>query len=425
MLLATRLRKSIFLGNRTLRTLVEISNGKERKFLGLKKPAPRSDRSSFVRSLLLPVGFPFSVHKCYLETHIYQFIESTAGSVISTLCASALLESVGVASSTMTTASANVAIQWILKDGFGEIGKLVFIQQASYLFDSYPKTAKLAGEIISISGHFVSISTLLFPHLFLPLASLAFMLRGIHYSIWAVTHSTFAKMNGSNIGDLIAKDDSQVSLAHLLGMGIGVSLLSIDTSFTFIFSIFSVMAALQILMTVKFIQAAKYECLNLSRIQLLARAYLVDKKSVPPPESLKEHWLGEFVSSKSDEGNRMAKIVFPSSLEKVLYGQDLAKVNADLELLAKEKYLITKLGDQYSIILMENASERDCLKAIFHSCVAHEMADGSVDIHSHLVNVVQSVQSAFPHFEQEILHAGWRTDLVYWADTGVRFRSIW
>ena len=415
-MLATRLRKSYFAGkgNRTLRTLVEISNGKERKFLGLK--APRSSRSSFARSLLLPVGFPFSVHKCYLETHIYQFIESTAGSVISTLCSSALLESVGVASSATTTASANVAIQWILKDGFGEIGKLVFIQQASYLFDSYPKTAKLAGEIISISGHFVSISTLLFPHLFLPLASLAFMLRGIHYSIWAVTHSTFAKMNGSNIGDLIAKDDSQVSMAHLLGMGIGVSLLSIDTSFPFIFSIFSMMAALQILMTIKFIQAAKYECLNLSRIKLLACAYLVDKKSVPSPESLKgEHWLGEFVSSRADVDNRMAKIVFPSSLEKVLYGQDLANVNRNLELLAKEKYLITKLGDQYSIILMENASERDCLKAIFHACVAHEMADGSVDL--------QSVQSAFTHFEQEILHAGWRTDLVYWADTGVRFRS--
>ena len=35
-----------------------------------------------------------------------------------------------------------VAIQWVLKDGIGEIGKLFFIKRYASSFDSHPKTWK-------------------------------------------------------------------------------------------------------------------------------------------------------------------------------------------------------------------------------------------------------------------------------------------
>jgi len=36
-----------------------------------------------------------------------------------------------------------VAIQWVLKDGIGEVGKLFFIKRFASSFDSHPKTWKM------------------------------------------------------------------------------------------------------------------------------------------------------------------------------------------------------------------------------------------------------------------------------------------
>jgi Vitamin B6 photo-protection and homoeostasis len=175
---------------------------------------PISKTTIQLQKMVLPIGYPWSVNENYLKTHSYQFYESTAGSTISVLCAQALLSSVGVSSSLVATGSASVAINWVLKDGIGEIGKLIMIQQSSHLFDSYPKTCKFIGEYLSVLGSWFQISTLFFPHLFLPLASCAIALRGMHYSIWSSTHTTFNALTGNNMGDLQSKDEAQMSLGN-------------------------------------------------------------------------------------------------------------------------------------------------------------------------------------------------------------------
>jgi hypothetical protein len=40
-----------------------------------------------------------------------------------------------------------VAIQWVLKDGIGEIGKLFFIKRFASSFDSHPKTWKFVSRV--------------------------------------------------------------------------------------------------------------------------------------------------------------------------------------------------------------------------------------------------------------------------------------
>ncbi|KAI8974059.1 vitamin B6 photo-protection and homoeostasis-domain-containing protein [Pilobolus umbonatus] len=96
------------------------------------------------REMFLPVGYPESVHSCYKRFHYWLFLETYVGSAIGVLCSQAMLASLGLG--TMEATGGAVAIQWVLKDGFGEVGKLFFIKRYASSFDSHPKTWKLVNR---------------------------------------------------------------------------------------------------------------------------------------------------------------------------------------------------------------------------------------------------------------------------------------
>lgn len=75
------------------------------------------------------------------------------------LCNQALLTSVGVSAEGSIFGA--VAVQWIIKDGAGEVAKLFFIRRFSPYFDSHPKTFTLFGEGIACLGSGLQIATLL------------------------------------------------------------------------------------------------------------------------------------------------------------------------------------------------------------------------------------------------------------------------
>lgn len=107
-----------------------------------------------LRQMFLPTNYPQSVHPSYvlhrqlwlpnidgfifdrvryLPYHVLQFAESIVGTLVSVLCNQALLVSVGVSAEGSIFGA--VAVQWIIKDGAGEIAKLFFIRRFSTFFD--------------------------------------------------------------------------------------------------------------------------------------------------------------------------------------------------------------------------------------------------------------------------------------------------
>lgn len=69
----------------------------------------------------------------YLPYHVLQFVECIIGTLVSVLCNQALLVSVGVSAEGSMFGA--VAVQWIIKDGAGEVAKLFFIRRFSPYFD--------------------------------------------------------------------------------------------------------------------------------------------------------------------------------------------------------------------------------------------------------------------------------------------------
>lgn len=81
-----------------------------------------------------------------------------------------MLASLGLG--TVEATGGAVAIQWVLKDGIGEFGKLFFIKRYASSFDSHPKTWKFVSELLSSFGSFLQLCTCVAsPKLFLPLAA--------------------------------------------------------------------------------------------------------------------------------------------------------------------------------------------------------------------------------------------------------------
>ncbi|KAI9268073.1 vitamin B6 photo-protection and homoeostasis-domain-containing protein [Phascolomyces articulosus] len=98
-----------------------------------------------MREMFLPVGYPESVHSCYKRFHMWLGLETYVGSAIGVLCSQAMLSSLGLGAAEATGGA--VAIQWVLKDGIGEFGKLFFIKQFASSFDSHPKSWKFVSTL--------------------------------------------------------------------------------------------------------------------------------------------------------------------------------------------------------------------------------------------------------------------------------------
>lgn len=99
------------------------------------------------------------IHVRYMPFHVLQFFETTLATITSVLCNQALLTSVGVSAEGSIFGA--VAVQWIIKDGAGEVAKLFFIRRFSPYFDSHPKTVTLLGEALGCLGSGLQIATVL------------------------------------------------------------------------------------------------------------------------------------------------------------------------------------------------------------------------------------------------------------------------
>ncbi|XP_067883344.1 RUS1 family protein C16orf58 homolog isoform X3 [Heterodontus francisci] len=88
--------------------------------------AERVSRSVAVwfTSVFLPQGYPDSVSDDYLTYQIWDTVQAFASSITGTLATQAILKGVGVGDNTATVAGASIT--WILKDGTGMVGRILF-----------------------------------------------------------------------------------------------------------------------------------------------------------------------------------------------------------------------------------------------------------------------------------------------------------
>lgn len=118
----------------------------------------------------LPKHYPHSVTPNYIQYVSWQAAQMVVSSASGVLSMQSLLYAIGVGAGSIPMAA---ALNWILKDGIGQLGAILFGSWAGHRFDADPKRFRMLGCAAQDAANVLEAVTPLVPHLFLPLASLA------------------------------------------------------------------------------------------------------------------------------------------------------------------------------------------------------------------------------------------------------------
>ncbi|RPD59599.1 DUF647-domain-containing protein [Lentinus tigrinus ALCF2SS1-7] len=391
--------------------------------------------SSWLGQMFLPTNYPESVHRSYLSFHVLQFFETTLATITSVLCNQALLTSVGVSAEGSFFGA--VAVQWIIKDGAGEVAKLFFIKRFSPFFDSHPKTFTLFGEVLGCLGSGLQIATVLIapsPLNFVLCAAGGNIFKLVGSAIWYTTHIKFMRyfsMQG-NDGDVAAKDESQASIAQLAGYAAGISLLTFSHSPAYLYSIFFTAVPLHLTMTVYMMRNASFELLTLPRVSHLAQTYITEG-TVDSVDSLDQKGatglFGEFYKNKSDCWLTLA----PRVSDVLSAGSEVDRSRWEVcsKVFQHERYLLfpcdTPRGPQVSVFFHPDATNEDMLRSILHAAMVRSVLLKSTPwpgpepaLRSILIDTHEWTHHDFPAFKQALEEQKWRTNELCFADLGHR-----
>ncbi|KAG0202057.1 hypothetical protein BGX28_005307 [Mortierella sp. GBA30] len=175
-------------------------------------------------AVFLPKGYPESVTPNYWPFAKWQFAHNVAGSVTAVISTQSLLFAMGLGAGSIPMAA---ALNWIIKDGLGQLGGVVYASFVSDKFDSEPKRFRFQATVAMQGANVLELLTPLWPGSFLVIASISNIGKSRKNMAWLASSATRAQMNKTfalrdNLGDITGKSGSQTTAAGLVGTGLGV-----------------------------------------------------------------------------------------------------------------------------------------------------------------------------------------------------------
>lgn len=350
--------------NQQNNTLFSVSDMKSRAKLAIHD----------VVSHFLPKGYPTSVAKGYLTFVQGQVISVTMSSAGGVLSMQALLSAIGVGSGSIPLAA---TLNWIIKDGLGQLGGVIFASIVSNRFDADPKRWRMLAAISMDVSSFIELLTPLAPSYFLLIASVANVGKNISFlaasASRAAIHKTFA--THENLADVTAKSGSQSILSSMLGTSLGVSLAAmLGTNHTHCVLAFLACSSISLMATYRSMQAVTLTTLSLKRLDYIFEHAVNDACS--------NKWEGIISILTPDQmrANERFLSVNASPMPGLVIGPDVDRVISSSDewrqLLACNEgnnYIVgVRTASDYMkssvfLLLREHANKDDLLTGLLHS----------------------------------------------------------
>jgi hypothetical protein len=251
-----------------------------------------SSISSSIVGTFLPKGYPSTVRKGYDDYVKYQMLASifaTAGGVLSM---QSLLYSMGLSATSVEGTGASqeqqkmfqtiplaATLNWILKDGIGQLGGVIFASTVSTQFDDYPKKWRLISSVTMDTASFIETCLPLFPTYFLPVAAFSNILKNISFLAASASRSAIHKSFAlnENLADVTVKAGSQTTLASTIGTAIGIALAALSNNdATTMISLFSACSCIHLLCVYQSLQYVTSNILTPSRLDIILYHYFSD-----------------------------------------------------------------------------------------------------------------------------------------------------
>ncbi|XP_026064622.1 RUS1 family protein C16orf58 homolog isoform X3 [Carassius auratus] len=384
--------------------------------------------SGVFKSVFLPQGYPESVSEDYLQYQLWDTVQAFSSSLSGTLATQASLKGVGVGNQEATVAAATIT--WLLRDGTGMLGRIVFAWLKGNKLDSEAKKWRLFADILNDVAMFMEIAA---PH-FPPFFTLIVCIAGIFKSIVGVAGGatraalTVHQARRNNMADISAKDGSQETLVNLAGLLVSLALIPLVTDNPLLtFILFFLFTVLHLFANYKAVRSVVMETLNEARLSIVLHQYLLDGQLLSPVEANQKEPV--FLSALG----RTVPIKFGVRLG------DIVQEPGELQLALKNNskpYLIGIKNGTVCVCLGSDASVRDeimaacqalCLRAVLLDdsslSGALKQLSNTKDPWELVSQSHKMINHIFQTFLKELDQAKWQTDrtLLDWNEWRVEW----
>ncbi|XP_074552930.1 RUS family member 1 [Halichoeres trimaculatus] len=240
------------------------------------------------KSVFLPQGYPESVSKDYLQYQFWDTVQAFSSSLSGTLATQASLKGVGVGNQEATVAAATVT--WLLRDGTGMLGRILFAWQKGSKLDSEAKKWRLFADVLNDIAMFMEILAPYFPAFFTLIVCSAGVFKSIVGVAGGATRAalTVHQARRDNMADISAKDGSQETLVNLAGLLVSLILIPLVTDNPVLtLSLFFLFTILHLFANYKAVRSVVMETFNEARLSIVLQQYLKDNQVLSPQEANK------------------------------------------------------------------------------------------------------------------------------------------
>ncbi|XP_049416807.1 RUS1 family protein C16orf58 homolog [Epinephelus fuscoguttatus] len=238
------------------------------------------------KTVFLPQGYPESVSDDYLQYQFWDTLQAFSSSLSGTLATQASLKGVGVGNQEATVAAATVT--WILRDGTGMLGRILFAWHKGSKLDSEAKKWRLFADVLNDIAMFMEILAPYFPAFFTLIVCTAGVFKSLVGVAGGATRAalTVHQARRDNMADISAKDGSQETLVNLAGLLVSLMLIPLVTDNTVLtLSLFFLFTILHLFANYKAVRSVVMETFNEARLSIVLQQYVRDGQILSPLEA--------------------------------------------------------------------------------------------------------------------------------------------
>ncbi|KAJ3108651.1 hypothetical protein HDU97_000507 [Phlyctochytrium planicorne] len=402
----------------------------------------------------LPKSYPDSVSPDYLPYTLWHFAHCVSGTITGTLSTQALLQALGMGLGTSIGLAATT--NWIIKDGFGLLGGVLYAAFFGSRFDSQARRYRFLAALSIQAATLAELLTPLVPQLFLPMASLSNVGKNVGWLAASATkasmHKGFAR--GDNLGDITAKSGAQATLAGLVGTTGGIAIswaMSVVSGGAMIspwtmFYAFAPLSLFNLWSAYKANMAVVTRSLNVERGELALRNAVVGLTSssnqtldanavsrilqdIPTPVAISK--LETFVMPYKSSFKIPLEIEPDISRAVASIDRDTAEAFWDGVGVSNYRIHVSTLRpvgspvQQTKVCLwfLEGSSPEDHIKGFLHACMVRLALESGVEYQNSTALIVETrkgLDISFAPIMQRLMENGWMTEYTHIADRNAR-----
>ncbi|XP_066247951.1 RUS family member 1 [Euwallacea similis] len=324
--------------------------------------------SCFVKEIILPKGYPESVSEDYLKYQIWDTLQALCSTVIGAFKTRAILKGVGVGDSRADALSA--AITWILKDGTGMFGRILFAWWKGSGLDCECKKWRFFADVLNDLAMLIELCLPLYSTVSLQILCATSTMYSIVGIAGGATRASIMHHQAirDNMAEISAKDGSQETVVNLIGSIGSIFLLNYFNSSRGEWLLILFLMVLHLYTNFLAVKALIFYTFNKERLTVVLKNYFTIGTVLNPPKvNAKESvFIGRGLKVKSLCG---FDIVLGQSIKNPLKNYSIEDIKLLQRIYEHKKYvlLVSTKERKIYVCLKKTSSSSDIVAAYFHA----------------------------------------------------------